>query len=93
MLPRESRLLVLGLGAAGLVANLFVAHWAESARWAKPLHRLAGQLTTMVEDPEQPLDLTYVAGAGELIQAVRELKKAWHERRRRSGRPRPTTGT
>ncbi len=79
MLPRESRLLVLGLGAAGLVANLFVARWAESVRWVKPLHRLAGQLTTMVEDPKQPLDLTYVPELGELIQAVRELKKAWHD--------------
>jgi PAS domain S-box-containing protein len=79
LLPRESGLLVLGLGAAGLVANLFVARWAESVRWVKPLHRLAGQLTTMVEDSRQPLDLTYVPELGELIEAVRELKKAWHD--------------
>jgi PAS domain S-box-containing protein len=79
MLRGESRLLVLGLGVTGLLVNLFVARWAEYVRWIKPLHHLAGELTTMVEEPSQPLDLTYVPELGEVIEALRELKKAWHD--------------
>src|SRR5437868_4744852 len=74
MLRWEPGLLVLGLGVTGLVVNLLVNRWSEHVRWVRPLHRLSGQLATMVEDPKQPLDLTYVPELGELIQALRELK-------------------
>jgi PAS domain S-box-containing protein len=79
LLRGESALLMLGLGLVGMVVNLLVARWLEFVRWIKPVHRLSGQLTTMVEDPKQPLDLIYVPELGELIQALRELQKAWRD--------------
>src|SRR4051794_17180989 len=64
------------------VAILSVVHlgwrWAETEGWSKPIRHLARQLTMLSEDPQQPLDLTYVPELAEVIHALRELKRAWH---------------
>ena len=79
MLHWEPGLLILGLGASGMFINVFTRRWAEHQRWVEPIHRLSRQITALAEDPKQPVELIYVPELGELIQSVRELKKAWRD--------------
>ena len=70
---------VLVVAAAGLAALcvVLVKRWEERRRWASPLQRLALQIQELARDSQQPLGLAGCAEFDELLQSLRDLKKAW----------------
>ena len=62
-----------------LGVNLVINRWAERRRWSEPIHRLAIQLATLTEEPDQPLDLAGTPELTELVRAITELRIAWLE--------------
>ncbi|AGA27168.1 sensor histidine kinase [Singulisphaera acidiphila] len=74
--PRSLPILVLG--ALMLLIAGRVQSDSERKRWAAPIHQLARELNAIADDPQRPFELTYVPELGEVLRALRELKKVWH---------------